>query len=118
MMTFQLQIALMICVIVNRFCWVACQLDELKTCTKRQKTLDYILESLPETTEEIYDQILGRISPADASDAVKLLLWLVFAKDPLHIGYLAIIVEFDRDKRTFNKDAKVIITSRHPKNLF
>ena len=98
----------MICVtLVNRFRWVACQLDELKKCTKRQKSLDYILESLPETLEGTYDQILSRISPADASDAVKLLLWLAFAKYALHIDYLAIIVEFDMDKKRFNPDAKL-----------
>ena len=95
------------CVTVNRFHWVACQLDELKKCTKRQKTLNYILESLPETLEETYDQILSRISPADASDAVKLLLWLAFAKHPLHNDNLAIIVEFDMDKKTFNNNAKL-----------
>ena len=98
----------MICVVtVNRFCWVACQLDELEKCTKRQKTLDYILESLPETLEETYDQILSRISPADASDAVKLLLWPAFARHPLHIDCLAIIVEFDMDKKAFNEDAEL-----------
>ena len=97
----------MIFVTLNRFRWVACQLDELKKCTKRQKTLNYILESLPDTLEEIYDQILSRIPPADASDAVKLLLWLAFARHPLHIDYLAIIVEFDMDKKTFNPDAKL-----------
>jgi hypothetical protein len=92
---------------VSRFHWVACQLDELEKCTKRRKTLDEILEHLPETLEGTYDQILSRISLADASDAVKLLLWLAFAKEPLHIDYLAIIVEFDLDKKVFNSDAKL-----------
>ena len=59
--------------------------------------MEYILESLPKTLEETYDQILSRISPADASCAVKLLLWLSFAGQPLHMDYLAIIVEFDID---------------------
>ena len=92
---------------MNRFRWVACQIDELKKCTKRKKSLEYILESLPETLEETYDQILSRISAADASCAVKLLLWLAFAEKPLHIDYLAIIVEFDIDTKAFNPDAKV-----------
>ena len=94
-------------VTMNRFRWVACQLDELKKCTRRNKTLKYILESLPETLEGTYDQILSRISPADASCAVKLLLWLAFAEQPLHMDYLAIIVEFDIDTKAFDSDAKV-----------
>ena len=69
--------------------------------------MDEILEHLPETLEATYDQILSRISLADASDAVKLLLWLAFAREPLHIDYLAIIVEFDLDKKVYNSDAKL-----------
>jgi hypothetical protein len=57
--------------------------------------------------EATYDQILSRIPPADASDAVKLLLWLAFAHEPLHIDYLSIIVEFDIDEKAFNSDAKL-----------
>ncbi|KAF8344777.1 ankyrin repeat-containing domain protein [Amanita rubescens] len=89
------------------FRWVACQLDELKKCTKRRKTLDYILESLPATLEGTYDQILSRIPPADASGAAKLLLWLAFANQPLHIDYLGVIVEFDMDKRDFDPDGRL-----------
>jgi hypothetical protein len=100
-------ISTMTCVTVHRFRWVACQLDELKKCTKRRKTLDYILESLPATLEGTYDQILSRIPPADASGAAKLLLWLAFANQPLHIDYLGVIVEFDMDKRDFDADGRL-----------
>ena len=92
---------------MSRFRWVACQLDELEKCTKRRKTLDEILGHLPETLEATYDQILSRISPADVSDTVKLLLWLAFARQPLDIDHLAIIVEFNLDKKVFNSDAKL-----------
>ena len=92
---------------VNRFRWAACQLDELKKCTKRRKTLNYILESLPETLEGAYDQILSRIPPADASCAAKLLLWLAFSKQPLHIDYLAVVVEFDLEEKAFVPDARL-----------
>ena len=85
---------------------MACQLDELEICSKRRKSLDDILEHLPETLEVMYDQILSRISLI-ASDAAKLLLWLAFAWEPLHIECLAIIVEFDLDKKMFNSDAKL-----------
>ena len=77
----------------DRFRLVACQLEELKRCSKRQKTLKSILGSLPATLEATYDQILNKISFYDALDAVKLLLWLAFAEHPLHINDLAIIVE-------------------------
>src|SRR6266550_6955524 len=97
----------MICVIVHRFRWVACQLDELKKCTKRRKTLDYILESLPATLEGTYDQILSRVPPADASGAATLLLWLAFANQPLDIDYLGVIVEFDVDKKDFDLDGRL-----------
>ena len=90
-----------------RFRWAACQLEELKRCTRRQKTLKYILESLPETLEATYDQILSRITPADASDAAKLLLWLAFAKKPLHVDCLAIVVEFDVSSEDFDPIAKL-----------
>ena len=90
-----------------RFRWAACQLEELKRCTRRQKTLKYILESLPETLEATYDQILSRITPADASDAAKLLLWLAFAEKPLHIDCLAIVVEFDVAEEDFDPVAKL-----------
>ncbi|KAF8335614.1 ankyrin repeat-containing domain protein [Amanita rubescens] len=89
------------------FRWVACQLDELKKCTKRKTTLKYILDHLPDTLEATYDQILNRISTADAPDAAKLLLWLTFAEHPIHIDYLAGIVEFDMDDKTFNSNGSL-----------
>ncbi|KAF8347274.1 vegetative incompatibility protein HET-E-1 [Amanita rubescens] len=93
--------------VLKQFCWVACQLDELKKCTKRKTTLKYILDHLPDTLEAMYDQILNRISTADALDAAKLLLWLTFAEHPIHIDYLADVVEFDMDDKTFNSSASL-----------
>ncbi|KAF8343296.1 ankyrin repeat-containing domain protein [Amanita rubescens] len=89
------------------FRWVACQLDELKKCTKRRKTLNHVLENLPETLEGTYDQILSRIASADASCAAKLLLWLAFSKQPLHIDYLAVVVEFNLEENVFYPDARL-----------
>ena len=86
---------------------VACQLEELKECARSQKKLEYILEGLPMTLEASYNQILSRIPPANASDAVKLLLWLAFAEQPLEIDYLAVIVEFDMDEKIFDPKAKL-----------
>ena len=92
---------------MNRFHLVACQLEELKECARTEKTLEYILEGLPVTLEATYDQILNRISPANASHVMKLLLWLAFAEKPLDIDYLAVIVEFDLDKKSFDPMAKL-----------
>ncbi len=46
--------------IMSRFCWVACQIEELKKCPN-QKVLLGTLESLPKDLEATYDQILQRI---------------------------------------------------------
>lgn len=69
--------------------------------------MKFTLDSLPITLEATYDQILSRIPPADAPDAVKLLLWLAFAKEPLHMDYLATVVEFDAERNTFDSDGKL-----------
>ena len=94
----------------GRFRWVACQLDELKKCTKRKKTLQYTLDHLPDTLEETYDQVLSGIShPTDASDAAKLLLWLAYSEHPLHIDDISSILEFDVDleESSLNSDGKL-----------
>ena len=73
----------------------------------RPKTLKSTLENLPVTLEATYDRILSSIPPADAPDAVKLLLWLAFAEHALHIDYLAITVEFDMVHKEFDSDARL-----------
>ncbi|KAF8621256.1 hypothetical protein AX15_007917 [Amanita polypyramis BW_CC] len=89
------------------FRWVTCQLEELKKCRKSLKALKTTLDGLPDTLEATYNQILNRISPVDAPEAVKLLLWLAFAKEPLPIQELVIIVEFDVEQNIFDPDAKL-----------
>ena len=86
---------------------MACQLEELKKCSKRIKALKDTLNSLPLTLEETYDQIISRIPQADVSDALKLLLWLAFAKEPLVIHELALVVEYDADQDLFDPEAKL-----------
>jgi hypothetical protein len=52
--------------ICHRFRWVACQLEELKHCSKSQNMLRQKLDGLPTTLKSTYDQILTRIEEADA----------------------------------------------------
>ncbi|KAF8343244.1 ankyrin repeat-containing domain protein, partial [Amanita rubescens] len=89
------------------FRWVACQLEELKHCSKSDSMLRQKLNGLPTTLNSIYDQILTRIEEADAMNAMKLLLWLTFSERPIHIEDLAIILEFDVESQQFDVDAKL-----------
>ncbi|KAF8344857.1 ankyrin repeat-containing domain protein [Amanita rubescens] len=89
------------------FRWVACQLEELKHCSKSQNMLRQKLNSLPTTLNSTYDQILTRIEEADAMNAMKLLLWLTFSERPIHVEELAIILEYDVERQQFDLDAKL-----------
>ena len=91
----------------DRFRWVACQLEELKHCSKSLNMLRQKLNGLPTTLESTYDQILTRIKEADAMNAKKLLLWLTFSEKPICIGDLALILEFDLERQEFDVDAKL-----------
>ncbi|KAF8328492.1 ankyrin repeat-containing domain protein [Amanita rubescens] len=89
------------------FRWVACQLEELKHCSKSPRMLRQKLNGLPTTLESTYDQILTRIEEADAMNAMKLLLWLTFSERPIHVEDLALILEFDVESQQFDVDAKL-----------
>ncbi|KAF8344853.1 hypothetical protein F5887DRAFT_885732 [Amanita rubescens] len=89
------------------FRWVACQLEELKHCSKSQNMLTQKLNSLPTTLNSTYDQILTRIEEADAMNAMKLLLWLTFSERPIYVEELAIILEYDVERQQFDVDAKL-----------
>ncbi|KAF8340233.1 ankyrin repeat-containing domain protein [Amanita rubescens] len=89
------------------FRWVACQLEELKPCSKSQKMLRQKLNSLPTTLNSTYDQILTRIAEADAMNAMKLLLWLTFSERPIHMEDLALILEYDVESQQYDVDAKL-----------
>jgi hypothetical protein len=46
--------------IVCRFCWIQCQVDEIVTC-KRHIDIETALNNLPEGLYEMYDRIIQAI---------------------------------------------------------
>ena len=86
---------------LNRFCWVACQIEELKHCHS-QKMLMNKLKSLPKDLKSTYDQILQRIDEREMPIAKVILQWLVFGMKPLTVEQLTIIVAFDATSGIFD----------------
>ncbi|KAJ3803932.1 hypothetical protein F5876DRAFT_53986, partial [Lentinula aff. lateritia] len=64
------------------FRWVDCQMMELQKCT-RNKDVKEVLKTLPATLTETYNQALGRLTEKEKKDAQHLLLWLLYAFEPL-----------------------------------
>lgn len=75
-----------------------CQLKALEKCF-RPSQLRRALESLPETLNETYAQMLGRISEENYQLAMRIFHWLLFSARPLRIEELAELaaVDFDGD---------------------
>ncbi|KAF8623784.1 hypothetical protein AX17_007287, partial [Amanita inopinata Kibby_2008] len=90
--------------------WVACQLDELKRCTSME-TMTETLNTLPETLEKTYDQILQKIHKSQALNAMKLLHWLVFSMCPLTLEQISIVVQINVEKDTVDCDAGLFSSS-------
>jgi hypothetical protein len=83
--------------IIRRFRWVQCQLDEIVTC-KRHIDIEAALDNLPEGLYETYDRIIQAIKQRGRSDnqiAQSCLLWLAGALSPLTLHQLneAIMIE-------------------------
>ncbi|KAF8351877.1 ectomycorrhiza-induced ankyrin-domain/NACHT-domain-containing protein, partial [Amanita rubescens] len=85
------------------FCWVACQIEELKHCPS-QKVLMETLKSLPKDLETTYDQILQRIDEKQVPFAKVILRWLMFGMRPLRLEELAIVVTFDASSGNFDSN--------------
>ena len=85
---------------LNRFCWVACQIEELKQCPN-QKVLMETLKSLQKDLETTYDQILQRIDEKQIPFAKAILQWLILGMRPLGFEELAIVVTFDASSGNF-----------------
>ncbi|KAL1962468.1 hypothetical protein VTN77DRAFT_9669 [Rasamsonia byssochlamydoides] len=84
------------------FQWVMCQLKALEKCI-RPSQLRKALESLPETLNETYAQMLGRISEENYEIALRIFQWLLFSARPLYIEELAELAAVD-----FGNDPPVI----------
>ncbi|KIL60365.1 hypothetical protein M378DRAFT_52332, partial [Amanita muscaria Koide BX008] len=89
------------------FRWVACQIVALERCSSSMVALKKTLEMLPKDLETTYDQILERIHAADATHAMKLLHWLVFALEPLQMEELAIVVQIDVKKNALDPNERL-----------
>ncbi|SPQ25071.1 49d5e856-6af8-4c3d-888f-33f6dff254c4 [Thermothielavioides terrestris] len=72
---------------LNRFRWVACQLDHLGTCLTDRECRD-ALETLPPTLSETYSRILKRIPRRQVAVAQMALNFIAFAHPPLPIPLL------------------------------
>src|SRR5579862_283601 len=69
---------------VDRFRWVACQLDALENCLE-YRTLQNALGSLPDTLDETYSRILHGIPSEYKQNAIRILQFLTYSERPLRI---------------------------------
>lgn len=67
-----------------RFRWVACQINTLEACLD-YPTLKVALDSLPDTLDKTYAQILRNIPHGYKKNALRLLQFLTFSERPLRI---------------------------------
>jgi ankyrin repeat protein len=71
---------------VNRFFWVACQLDQL--CRVRTRIGLDMLQSLPRGLECTYKRILSKVHESDKLHAYRILRFVMFASRPLDLSEL------------------------------
>ncbi|KAJ3912927.1 hypothetical protein F5877DRAFT_84299 [Lentinula edodes] len=64
------------------FRWVDCQMMVLQKC-RRKRDVKEALKTLPATLTETYDQALGRLTEEEKKNVQHLLLWLLYAFEPL-----------------------------------
>ena len=83
---------------MNRFRWVACQIDALKNCLD-YRALQHALAFLPKTLDETYNRILCTIPPEHKKTATLILQLVAFSERPLKVEEVvdAIAVDTDRD---------------------
>jgi ankyrin repeat protein len=79
--------------LLYRFRWVSCQLNALQRCFP--PNLPRVLNELPKTLEETYEEILKRIDDAQRDDTHRLLQCLTVAAGPLRVEEIAELLVFD-----------------------
>ena len=92
---------------LSRFCWVGCQIAELKHCPNNQMLMD-TLKCLPNDLEDIYDQILDRINEREMASANTILQWLLLGMRPLTVEELSIAVTFDAATGKFDSSLELV----------
>ena len=79
-----------------RFRWAHCQLRELKSLRcLRPSYIEAILNNLPSTLDETYSRMLHQIEPQLRNDAIVLLRWMAYAKQPLTLTEISDTVLID-----------------------
>jgi len=81
---------------IERFRWVALQLDALQNCRNSHEITE-MLKSLPKTLDATYNHILSKISDSDTKYAVKVLQFVAFAARPVTIGEVAELIAMNGD---------------------
>ncbi|MCJ1394682.1 hypothetical protein MMC18_007562, partial [Xylographa bjoerkii] len=88
------------------FRWVACQLDELRTCLSPFE-IKQTLAALPTTLDGTYARILCSISDACRPQVFKILQWLAYSCRPLRLEEISEIVAIDvNDNPRFNTETR------------
>jgi ankyrin repeat domain-containing protein 50 len=89
---------------MNRFRWIALQLDTVSRC-RSVKDLRCALYSLPPSLDETYRRILESIDMEEEPHVRRILQWLCFSKRPLCVEEIAVIYEVgDRIQPAFASD--------------
>ncbi|KAJ3925207.1 MAG: ankyrin repeat-containing domain protein [Lentinula lateritia] len=84
-----------------RFCWVECQLRAVQQCTSHT-SMKKALDKLPKDLEETYEQALKRCEEGNAEEAQHLLLWLLYAYEPLTKMQFGEILAVDIQQQVVN----------------
>ncbi|TRM57324.1 hypothetical protein BD626DRAFT_615269 [Schizophyllum amplum] len=79
----------------GNFRWTRLQLLELVRVAGIPSKMLLSLSRLPETLDETYGRLLGRVLPEDQDDVRRLLIWAIFSHRPLSKTDFAQILSFD-----------------------
>jgi hypothetical protein len=88
----------------NRFRWVQCQLDQIRSIRTNKKILEAI-KNLPIGLVATYDRILQNIVEDDIEFAQKTLSWLLASEKPLRLTEIVEALAVDVESRCLDRDA-------------
>ncbi|TPX13590.1 uncharacterized protein E0L32_006061 [Thyridium curvatum] len=91
------------------FRWVDCQLATIASGAGSKQKLQNLLESLPRSLDETYEQMLARIHPESTKDAIRILKTLCCATRPLKVAELidAVAIDLETHPPRLNPDARL-----------
>ncbi|KAJ3969373.1 ankyrin repeat-containing domain protein [Lentinula raphanica] len=89
------------------FRYIECQLALIKTCAS-PRMIDKALSQLPMNLQETYARTMQKCKTDDhAEDMHYLLMWLLYALEPLHIREVATILSIDMETSEIDFDAGI-----------